>query len=170
MPNPANPVGSQNMPPLHSLGSPAGHHDGLETPGRFASKCGAPPPISQRHLVNALNNIELQPRPGEKGAYDDIHSQPNSAAFQEPDRAHNIPRNRNDLAVRPASSGANREEEGPAHAAGEEADQSAINQVQKEENHGQREQNAPKKTQAKGKAKAFAFFGQVSPVFACLVK
>lgn len=38
----------------------SGYKSGVDTPSRFASKCRGPPPISERHLIHALQNQKLQ--------------------------------------------------------------------------------------------------------------
>lgn len=114
---------------------------GFDSPDRFASRCEAPPPITQRHLVDAFAAADIEEKEYERGERDDIRSGSN---------AHRVDRH-NMLSER------------------KEASPSAV--VKKPEvnlklhrSHKDRRPSSAVSAQAQrheGKANAFAFFGHV---------
>lgn len=141
----------------------SGYKSGVDTPSRFASKCRGPPPISERHLIHALQHQKLQAEkasggPAEVSAQDDDASHLQAS---EPD-SQNTERPAAGSSSFPSSSSAQR---GPASSA---SPQDRRSDETKDEDRGAVALSAgqgtprPKRPNLyESKSKAFAFFGQV---------
>jgi NAD+ kinase len=71
----------------------ASHKSGVDSPDRFVSRYEAPPPLSQRHLIQALRRVDIKEREGEEGQWDDVRS--GSSAYRVEGQPHQIPSGRN---------------------------------------------------------------------------
>ncbi|ORX40559.1 ATP-NAD kinase-like domain-containing protein [Kockovaella imperatae] len=77
--NPSSPHISATNPKhpldrLKQIESPMKHVDGVSSPDRYVTKCDAPPPLSQRHLMRALAAAEINAKEGEVGDRDEIRA------------------------------------------------------------------------------------------------
>lgn len=143
--------------PLLSQLDPGHHKSGVDSPDRFAKPYQAPPPLSQRHLVEALAAADIDSKDGEVGQRDEIRSGPSEMRI---DGAHLIPSGRSVISggsddsssdPPPSSTQPQQQEDKPKRNYGRSV--SDISGVVS------RPGNKRKET---CKAKAFAFFGQVS--------
>lgn len=212
-----NPSSPQNNPtdPSSSLPShniPARrldtsyHKPGVDTPDRFATPYAAPPPLSQRHLVEALAAAELDSKEGEVGQRDEIRSGPEGMRVEGGRGGHLIPPGRGVLTPVDGDGGSGGSGGGRTEGAGgggkgkepvrgsgaEESGEDASGHMPEKtpkpshghgrghgQGHGQSHTRPPymsrsvsdlsvevkrqtKKREEVCKAKAFAFFGQVS--------
>ncbi|OCF38086.1 NAD+ kinase [Kwoniella heveanensis BCC8398] len=96
--NPALPVNK-----LHSLLNSHRHKNGVETPNRFVTPYEAPPPLSQRHLVEALAKAEIREKDNENGQRDDIRGDGSALRVPSKHGEHLIPPGRSQL-TSPATS------------------------------------------------------------------
>ena len=142
-------------PLLARLDSGRHHKSGVDSPDRFVTHCNAPPPLSQRHLVEALAAAEIQSKEGEVGQRDEIRSGPGTLRV---DGTHLIPPGRSALS--------------PPHGRGDgDRGQGALPdghhgpsgdvKTPKARAHFASHERGHKKKDAVCRAKAFAFFGQV---------
>ncbi|ORY33416.1 hypothetical protein BCR39DRAFT_519922 [Naematelia encephala] len=169
--NPSSPQFETTDPPipnrLHSLAEK--HKDGVDTPDRFAVPyAGGPPPISQRHLVEALHKAEIMEKKAEmkekkaemkekkaeimekaneQGQWDDIHA--DGSAFRvdlgSGSQGHLIPPGRSTL-----TSPLEDQKTPKAAPRTVRSRQSTLDQDGR---------SGDRKEKKKGKCKAFAFFG-----------
>ncbi|EIW72112.1 hypothetical protein TREMEDRAFT_70628 [Tremella mesenterica DSM 1558] len=137
------PTAKQPTNELHARLAPHLQKSGVSTPDRYVTHGAAPPPLSQRHLIEALAKAklddqrhpgvsgELREKDGEQGQRDDIRS--DGSAFRV-DGTHRIPHGRGHL--------------GSPHEPG------MMDQKTARPREMSRERTEPRE-----KAKAFAFFG-----------
>ncbi|WWC91732.1 uncharacterized protein L201_006679 [Kwoniella dendrophila CBS 6074] len=86
-------------PPLNRLNSllNRAHKNGLETPNRFMTPYEAPPPLSQRHLVEALSKAEIREKDNESGQRDNIREDGSAFRYSGKHGEHLIPSGRSNL-------------------------------------------------------------------------
>nr|XP_019044111.1 NAD+ kinase [Kwoniella bestiolae CBS 10118]OCF23041.1 NAD+ kinase [Kwoniella bestiolae CBS 10118] len=177
-------------PPPNRLNSLIGHahKSGVETPNRFMTPYEAPPPLSQRHLVEALTKAEIREKDNEQGQRDNIREDGSAFRYNGKSGEHLIPPGRSNL-----TSPTENQNDIDRQSEGDETDRALYTLDQKtprpimthsnshHHNHGERVRiqspiqhkhhhnhghghgaNGRARNEAKGKAKAFAFFGQVS--------
>ncbi len=111
------------------------HKSGVDSPDRFAAPYKPPPPLSTRHLVEALAAVDIQERENETGDRDDIRTVGSGLRVDEPSR-------------RRAVVSSPLEEQRPY---GEK----------KKKSEAHKDGRQVTGSQAHCRAKAFAFFGQV---------
>ncbi|KAK8853247.1 hypothetical protein IAR55_003949 [Kwoniella newhampshirensis] len=162
---------------LHSLLS--GHKSGLETPNRFATPYQGPPPLSQRHLVEALAAAEIREKENENGQRDNIRGDGSESRVN--GHHHLIPPGRSNI---PSPAAVRQDEESEAEKSTSDsngAPKAKVNDTSRHEPgqaqghvhhhhhhhhhhaNGQGEGSSQRRHQSpsgQGKAKAFAFFGQ----------
>ena len=157
--NPSSPTEKPNepkMPALSKVGS-SSHKSGVDSPDRFAKPYQAPPPLSQRHLVEALAAAEIESKEGEVGQRDEIRSDPSEMRV---DGSHFIPSGRS------TSHGPTQDPRGASSTHGSHHQQPRQipsrppNGRSMSDISGASSRPGRKKKEA-CKAKAFAFFGQV---------
>ncbi|WRT70195.1 uncharacterized protein IL334_007189 [Kwoniella shivajii] len=95
------PIEAENPPAipsnkLHSMLDRA-HRNGLETPSRFMTPYEGPPPLSQRHLVEALNKAEIREKDNESGQRDNIRGDGSAFRFNSKHGEHLIPPGRSNI-------------------------------------------------------------------------
>lgn len=179
-----NPSSPQNQPtdphiPLLSRLDSSYHKPGVDSPDRFATPYAAPPPLSQRHLVEALAAAELDSKDGEVGQRDEIRAGPGEMRVEAGRGGHLIPPGRGVLGPADAPSGHPRSHHGHGHDANHghghghaERDGEGSNSNIAEKTPRPRPGRSvsdlsvevkrhTKKREEICKAKAFAFFGQV---------
>jgi hypothetical protein len=119
-------------------------HSGVDSPDRFASKYDAPPPLSQRHLIEALG-AEIKETANERGERDDIYLS-DARPFMVAGQTHQIPSGRSALGLDSASEATSTEDTG-------------VKAKGRRKSH---HSGAPRSSiGSEGRPKAFAFFGQV---------
>ncbi|WWD19663.1 hypothetical protein CI109_104125 [Kwoniella shandongensis] len=180
---PIEPAAPPKPPPLqkrHSL-IPT-HKSGLETPNRFATPYQGPPPLSQRHLVEALAAAEIREKENENGQRDNIRGDGSESRVN--GHHHLIPPGRSNIpspAVREgeeseaerstsdSNSMANSMIDQQTPREGRSATQGHVHHhhhhhhhhaAEGETNHQGRGRSPSAHKAGEGKAKAFAFFGQ----------
>lgn len=166
-----SPSSPQNKPsdpriPLLSQLDPTGYHkSGVDTPDRFATPYQRPPPLSQRHLVEALAAAEIDSKEGEVGQRDDIRSGTEGLRI---DGAHLIPPGRSMTSRTEQSTTSSNDKK-------QEKEKEAKTPRARPTYSGRsfsdlsvQASRAGKRKEEICKAKAFAFFGQVSHVSSTL--
>ncbi|WVQ66956.1 uncharacterized protein L199_005147 [Kwoniella botswanensis] len=184
------PIEAENPPappPINTRHSMLGHPHkcGVETPNRFMTPYEAPPPLSQRHLVEALAKAEIREKDNELGQRDNIREDGSAFRYNGRHGEHLIPPGRSNL-TSPTES----ESVGEGEGEGDETERSSMmdqktprpiitshnshhhhhhngervriqSPTQHKHNHEHHHAHSGRaKNEAKGKAKAFAFFGQ----------
>lgn len=125
----------EHEPPInpHKLSDMlSGHKSGVDTPDRYVTHCSAPPPLSQRHLIDALAAAEIKEKENEMGQRDHIRA--GASEMRTDGTGHLIPPGRSHL---PSPEGRGGEAQRTPKA-------------------------SKKRLSGELKSKAFAFFGQVS--------
>jgi NAD+ kinase len=128
---------------------------GVYTPDRYATHYGGPPPLSQRHLVEALVAAEIDNKEGEVGQRDEIRAGPSELRVD--GGAHLIPSGRSVI----SSSQGDSQSPGGRH-------EHALAELKTPRpkglgRDGRQSGHSPhRQKKEECKAKAFAFFGQVS--------
>ncbi|WVR00157.1 hypothetical protein IAU59_007299 [Kwoniella sp. CBS 9459] len=82
---------------LHALLNGQRHKNGVETPNRFVTPYEAPPPLSQRHLVEALAKAEIREKENENGPRDDLRGDGSEMRVSSRHGEHLIPPGRSQL-------------------------------------------------------------------------
>lgn len=150
---------------------------GVDTPDRFVTHYSGPPPLSQRHLVEKLAQAELKEKENERGQRDDIRGDP--AMLRVGREGHMIPSGRGLGGGDGSSShgqtgsaierdrGRDKEERTPrpGHGHQSHSGQGATQGQHRRGNAGGSSVRGTSTGRAEGRAKAFAFFGQVSVTF-----
>ena len=121
------------------------HKSGVDSPDRYVTPYSAPPPLSRRHLVEALAAAEIEDKDGEIGQWDDIRAGPEGLRVD--GGAHLIPTGR---ILSPA----------------EETDSKSMKDIKKPRPETTESDGGRRRTDSK--ANAFAFYGQVSVLSKCL--
>ncbi|WWC64547.1 uncharacterized protein I303_107157 [Kwoniella dejecticola CBS 10117] len=166
---------------LHSMLNHAHNHkNGLETPNRFMSTYEAPPPLSQRHLVEALAKAEIREKDNESGQRDNIREDGSAFRYNGKHGEHLIPPGRSALT---SPTDERERENGDANEESEAGDQYKDQKTPRpiihshhshhdervriqspvghRHHHHHHHHHQQQRTESgKGKAKAFAFFGQ----------
>ncbi|WVQ74257.1 hypothetical protein IAR50_003854 [Cryptococcus sp. DSM 104548] len=171
---PSSPPAQHNQEPqippqkLHNLLS--SHQNGLETPNRFVTPYSAPPAISQRHLVEALNRAEIKAKDNEVGQRDNIRGDPSDMRVD--GHHHLIPPGRSRLNSPTETNNASdstendekiREEKTPRPHNGHHHHHRHLHHKSGEHS----DANSLAEKVAECKAKAFAFFGQDDSASEC---
>jgi NAD+ kinase len=170
-PSPNTPDTSDAPPPLDHAQrarrqqSGSSYKSGVDTPDRFVTHCEGPPAISQRHLVDKLNaaEMEISKKDNEDGQRDNIRSDGNEMRV---DGQHMIPsgRNINGTSESGAGAGPSDARRGGRDANGVVSAPSTTTKHKTPRARSQTRRPAPM-DRTESKAKAFAFFGQVSHDF-----
>nr|XP_019010361.1 NAD+ kinase [Kwoniella pini CBS 10737]OCF49142.1 NAD+ kinase [Kwoniella pini CBS 10737] len=188
------PIAPVNPPPhqankIHSMiDHTHNHRNGLETPNRFMTPYEAPPPLSQRHLVEALSKAEIREKDNESGQRDNIREDGSAFRYNGKHGEHLIPPGRSTLTspTEERENGQDESEAGDGETGDQFKDQKTPRPIMNSHHshsHSQREDKVriqspsghrhhqhshhhhqhhqQRNEGGKGKAKAFAFFGQV---------
>jgi len=123
------------------------HRSGVDSPDRFATPYEAPPPLSQRHLIEAIAAVDIQEKEYERGERDEIRSGESAHRFN--GSSHRFPRGRSVSTE-------------PGHDSNSNISPKTSNTEGKRRSGSS---ESPKAQRKEGKAKAFAFFGQVRYLF-----
>jgi len=177
--NPSSPQNQPTVPHIPLLGrlDSSYHKPGVDSPDRFATPYAAPPPLSQRHLVEALAAAELDSKDGEVGQRDEIRSGPGEMRVEAGRGGHLIPPGRSVLVAADGSSehpgshrghGTGHHAHYADHGKGDSGNANIAEQTPRPRQGRSisdlsvEVKRHSKKREEVCKAKAFAFFGQVS--------
>ncbi|WVR07651.1 hypothetical protein IAU60_004693 [Kwoniella sp. DSM 27419] len=159
---------------------------GVETPNRFMTPYEAPPPLSQRHLIEAMAKADIREKEGEQGQRDEIRGDGSALRYhpKHGESRHLIPPGRSQLpspenAIEAVQSEASEKESesermvesqrprdiAEQHTRGAEQKTPRPSTHHHHHHHhhhhgGMQSPSARANAETKGKAKAFAFFGQ----------
>lgn len=134
--------------------SPTESKSGVNTPDRFVTHHTGPPPLSQRHLIDKLHQAELKEKENERGQRDEIRSDPNVMRTG----SHMLPGSSRSSTNANAGERGERGDSGRGRADGQRHKRTHSSTSAQASGNARREASAGRH---EGRAKAFAFFGQV---------
>ena len=159
---------SPEMPPnIQTKLEPSAYKGGVASPDRYVTHCGAPPPLSQRHLLEALASADINAKDGEVGDRDEIRAaSPNQRLNG---AGHLIPPGRSQMPT-PSPSDPRDKTRAATHTSHHTS--SAQHTHGANHPHVTHDRRSHRRRQDSSRAKAFAFFGQVSaaPTPNCLIR